>query len=125
MLGKFTATDTETSDPSCNPDSLEDDHLLLCPPRVLGYATREKSWCQFKVDSTDRVESTDSSRVFDKSLELDESYKKMIKALVANHQKSKAPDIAHVTDVVQGKGQGLVILLHGMYLDIPRLHGER
>ena len=112
-MGKYPVTDIEYSDKRYNFDVPEKDRFLFYPPRILGYATREKSWCQFKVDSTEEVENADSSSVFDNSLELDDSYKKMIKALVANHQRRKVSDISQVTDVIQGKGQGLVILLHG------------
>lgn len=55
--------------------------------------------------------------MFNEQLQLDEKYKHMIHALVKSHEsknKSKV-DKPQVSDVMKGKGNGLVILLHGQY----------
>lgn len=99
-------------------DVPEESKFLLCPPRAVGYATREKMWGQFKVESIKAIEPRTEASAFDKDLQLDPKYKKMVKALVENHSEfsNKAK-----TDVVKGKGQGLVMLLHGK---IPLLFNE-
>lgn len=95
--------------------------MLLCPPRLLGYATQEKTWGQFKVESLKVIETREGKSAFDNTLQLDETYKTMVKALVENHSKlsTKAKK-----DVVKGKGQGLVMLLHGMVFPLLAFHGH-
>ncbi|KFY47983.1 hypothetical protein V495_01707 [Pseudogymnoascus sp. VKM F-4514 (FW-929)] len=89
--------------------------LLLLPPRFLGYSTQEKFWGQFKVDDTGDVQPPRES-VFQDRLQLQEDYKTMIQALVNNHTGRNKPEgdkKPEVKDAVAGKGDGLVILLHG------------
>ena len=92
-------------------------YLSLLPPRFLGYSTQEKFWGQFKVSSTSKVSDARAS-MFKKQLQLDETYKEMIQALVYSHESknSKKGDRPQVRDVVEDKGKGLVILLHGEYI---------
>lgn len=113
MLGKYGPIDVEViSHP-------HDGQFLLCPPRVLGYATQQKSWGQFRVDKTTDV-PPGLSKAFDEKLELDKDNKKMLKALVENHESSKAAGVPQ--DVVEGKGKNLVVLLHGK---LPLLSARR
>ena len=92
----------------------EKEFLLLLPPRFLGYSPQEKFWGQFKVDATEPVPNANAS-IFDDKLQLDKEYKDMIRALVASHtSRNNSPtDQAQVRDLVDNKGKGLVILLHG------------
>ncbi|KAJ5432370.1 uncharacterized protein N7458_011526 [Penicillium daleae] len=118
-LGKYTSVDVE--DPNEKPDSYdvvsieqERDKFLLCPPRVLGYSTQQKIWGQFKVDAVRRVEPVKIKTAFDTDLQLHQEYKDMIKALVENHTKTNDSKTDRKDmDVIEGKGRGLVILLHG------------
>jgi hypothetical protein len=96
------------------------DKLWLLPPRVLGYALETRRWAQFSVKSlvpvpTDKADVLfDDELVFPAELE-DEDKKGLIKALVCNHDKRpEGPDL--LTDGIEGKGLGLVILLHGTIL---------
>lgn len=92
----------------------EDGNFLVFPPRVLGYATREKVWGQFSIDDLrDRPERQPDK--FDENLQLDPKYKTLIRALVQSHEQSAAKHGGgvQVEDVVQDKGKGLVLLLHG------------
>lgn len=97
------------------------DKLWLLPPRVLGYALDTRRWAQFSVKSLIPVPTEKSDALFDDELvfpnELeDEDKKGLIKALVCNHDKRpEDPDL--LTDGIEGKGLGLVILLHGTILD--------
>ena len=91
------------------------DEFLLYPPRVLGYSTREKVWGQFSVDKTSDVPEPSMS-LFREKLQLDEDYKNMIQALVEEHGArgdQSNPDKVKIKDVVEDKGKGLVLLLHG------------
>ena len=58
-----------------------DTRLLLCPPKVLGYALNQKIWCQFRIRDV-RPRKTDlvpSSDLFDKKLQLDQEHKDLLK----------------------------------------------
>lgn len=92
----------------------ERDYYVLLPPRFLGYSTGEKFWGQFKVDGTDKVSKAKTSK-FENELQLNSEYKEMINALVKSHESKNSPkdDKVQVKDVVEDKGKGLVILLHG------------
>lgn len=111
----------DVEDPNEKPDSYdvvsieqERDKFLLCPPRVLGYSTQQKIWGQFKVDAVRRVEPVKIKTAFDTDLQLHQKYKDMIKALVENHTKTNDSKTNRKDmDVIEGKGRGLVILLHG------------
>ena len=57
-----------------------------------------------------------SISLFKEKLQLDENYKSMIQALVEEHGTrggQNDPDRVKVKDVVEDKGKGLVLLLHG------------
>ena len=53
--------------------------------------------------------------IFEKELQLDENIKTMIKALVEQHNKNESSGNATGGDLIQGKGAGLVIMLHGNF----------
>jgi hypothetical protein len=78
-------------------------------------------WGQFSVSSTTDVKPA-SLTLFADSLQLDEKYKKMIESLVTDHgglkEGSRPGDKVRVKDVVDGKGKGLVLLFHGIYLSL-------
>ncbi|KIW91000.1 uncharacterized protein Z519_08783 [Cladophialophora bantiana CBS 173.52] len=114
LLGKYEPTDVEPfSHPHDEQGVGGDEHqCLLYPPRILGYATQQKMWAQFKVQDTTAV-PTDLSTAFEDKLELDRNDKNMIKALVENHESSKDASQAQVNDIIESKGKNLVILLHG------------
>lgn len=91
------------------------DTYQLFPPRILGYATREKMWGQFSVEIAGSAPSI-NRKPFREDLQLDAQYKDMIEALVNDHQFSAAlrdEIVQNVEDVVKGKGEGLVLLFHG------------
>ncbi|KAL9118250.1 MAG: hypothetical protein Q9187_005206 [Circinaria calcarea] len=92
-----------------------EDAFLLFPPRFLGYSTKEKMWGQFSVDQTSDVPGKQPS-MFKNQLQLDEKYKSMIQALVNEHEGrggDRSGDRTQVKDIVEDKGKGLVLLLHG------------
>lgn len=121
MLGEWEErfTDEDPRDSDGTPISfdmekaLEDDSHQLLPPRLLGYATREKLWGQFAVELTNDAPGK-NPKPFRDDLKLDLKYKDMIEALVGEHESSSAKaKQLQIQDVVQDKGRGLVLLLHG------------
>lgn len=94
----------------------ESDRLMMCPPRVLGFALVNKMWAQFRVSDCKegKNETEYRRRIFKDQLQLSDNYKKMLLAFVNNHQSSKSRDKSQMPlDVIEGKGKGLAVLLHG------------
>ncbi|KAF2095320.1 P-loop containing nucleoside triphosphate hydrolase protein [Rhizodiscina lignyota] len=92
--------------------------LALLPPRVLGYALHEKEWAQFNVKALGPVQWEGQKQAW-KNLELDPLEKERIRLLVKNHillreGKNKVRPEDLVGDLIGGKGQGLVLLFHGV-----------
>ncbi|KAK3984333.1 transitional endoplasmic reticulum ATPase 1 [Cladorrhinum sp. PSN332] len=90
----------------------ENDNFLIFPPRVLGYASREKIWGQFFLGSK-KPRPPKQREKFAENLQLDDKYKNLIDALVQSHENSGESGQKQVEDLVQDKGKGLVLLLHG------------
>jgi SpoVK/Ycf46/Vps4 family AAA+-type ATPase len=87
---------------------LTPEQRLLCPPRVFGFAVRQKIWVQMLVDGVGDISTKEHQAVWDK-LELDKKSKEYLKSLVTEHAKPNQT----VDDLIPGKGNGLVVLLHG------------
>ena len=87
--------------------SFTDDDYLVASPVVLGFAFTEKLWLEFTVSGVHDIEW--NAGAFD-SLVLPENQKTIVKALVESHKFHGAKNI---DDVIQGKGKGLVAVLHG------------
>lgn len=91
-----------------------EERLLLCPPRVLGYSLQLKQWCQFRVHNIERLDlkpnwgSDGSGSSFEEELQLPAQDKRLLKSMIQNHGSRST-----LKDLVDNKGQGLVILLHG------------
>jgi hypothetical protein len=97
--------------------ALEEDlaDMLILPPRFLGYATREKLWGQFFVDTTKEPPGR-NPKAFRADLQLAKKYKDLIEALVESHEQredTSGRGSTRIVDVVHEKGKGLVLLLHG------------
>ncbi|KAL9058201.1 MAG: hypothetical protein Q9206_002032 [Seirophora lacunosa] len=94
----------------CKDGDLLNEEYALLPPRLLGYVPAKRIFAQFAVKHLSPVEERDKDQVWNSDLILNEDKKKMIRTLVQNHAQ-----MAHkrVPELVEGKGNGLVILLHG------------
>jgi hypothetical protein len=96
----------------------EDDQYMICPPRVLGYVMAHKMWAQLQVDKVEPAKPAGEKDAFENKVELDHKIKDLLKGLVGSHESGKGKDKSGkkqgIEDVVEGKGKGLVILLHGM-----------
>ena len=84
-----------------------EEELLIASPVVLGFSFGEKLWLEFSVSGIKDIEWNDDA--WD-SLVLPGTEKDIIKALVSSHYSAKKEGF---DDVIQGKGKGLVFVLHG------------
>ncbi|RYO88565.1 hypothetical protein DL766_001254 [Monosporascus sp. MC13-8B] len=84
-----------------------DEEYLIASPVVLGFAFAEKLWLEFTVSGVKEI--TWNEQAYD-SLVLEPKTKAIVKALVESHKYHAAESI---DDVIQGKGKGLVAVLHG------------
>ncbi|TDZ48411.1 26S proteasome regulatory subunit 4 [Colletotrichum trifolii] len=84
-----------------------DEEYLLASPVVLGFSFSEKLWLELTVSGVKEIQWNESA--YD-SLVLPPEQKEIVKALVESHKYHAAESI---DDVIQGKGKGLVAVLHG------------
>ncbi|KAH7000365.1 hypothetical protein EDB80DRAFT_110739 [Ilyonectria destructans] len=88
-------------------DKMPEDIFLAClPPTILGFDFSNKSWRNLLVD---RITEVTWNKAAFKQLVAPEETKELIMATVTVHgQRSSA-----TMDIIDGKGQGLLMLLHG------------
>lgn len=84
-----------------------DEEYLIASPVVLGFAFTEKLWLEFTVSGVKEISWNEQA--YD-SLVLEPKTKSIVKALVESHKYHAAESI---DDVIQGKGKGLIAVLHG------------
>lgn len=84
-----------------------DEEYLIASPVVLGFAFAEKLWLEFTVSGINEIQWNEHAY---ESLVLESKTKDIVKALVESHKYHAAESI---DDVIQGKGKGLVAVLHG------------
>lgn len=103
--------------------SLSDDYVMLLPVRVYGYAMLNRKWFPLNINlvkdiTPDQVRTTAAGY---EDLVLPGGHKKILQAIVKNQvrdpkltsgEREEDPDEFQM-DVVKGKGEGLIILLHG------------
>ncbi|KAL8734980.1 MAG: hypothetical protein Q9181_002989 [Wetmoreana brouardii] len=90
----------------------EEKKFLIAPPRVLGWSTVRKSWCEFLVSQVEPARVANDA-TFEKELQLDANVKNMIRALITQHNSQLGEGGIQNPDLIEGKGRGLVIMLHG------------
>ncbi|KAF2136099.1 uncharacterized protein K452DRAFT_238072 [Aplosporella prunicola CBS 121167] len=84
-----------------------EEELLIASPVVLGFAFSEKRWMEFSISGLQDIKWNDEAFT---SLVLQKDRKSIVKAMVSSHKFHAAQTI---DDVVQGKGRGMVFVLHG------------
>lgn len=89
------------------------EQYLCCPPRVLGYALKQKTWVQLLVEHLVPPNEADDS-TFNDRLQLDPEAKKLIYNSVKAHAMSGDSSKEGLSDFAPGKGKGLVIMLYGI-----------
>lgn len=94
----------------------EGDDLYLLPNRLFGYSLQDRRFVSVNVNNLREIEE---NRDKFKNLVINPDHEGMLRALVESHFRRK--DINETTaisttnqDIVQNKGRGLVILLHGV-----------
>ncbi|OQE47389.1 hypothetical protein PENCOP_c001G05768 [Penicillium coprophilum] len=78
---------------------------MLMPPRVTGFNLRRKKWFDLSVDRISHVEWNKDAF---ESLAIDSKSRDLIEALVTNYVEPE-----YSADLIAGKGNGLILLLHG------------
>lgn len=96
-------------------DSFTDDDLILLPERICGFDLHGRRFALFDLK---RLQSVDLQTEGWKDLKLLRGHKAMVQAQVQNHFAEKSYRARHQNqrsdiDLVRGKGEGLIILLHG------------
>ncbi|KAK7548787.1 putative AAA family ATPase [Phyllosticta citricarpa] len=104
--GENAAAATDDDDRTKN-QVFSEEELLIASPVVLGFSFADKRWLEFSIAGIREIEWNEGA--FD-SLVLPPNDKSIVKALVSSHKFHAAETI---DDVVQGKGKGLVFVLHG------------
>lgn len=95
---------------------LTNTQCLLCPPRLLGYALKQRIWGQFLIENLSDPDEKDS-RTFNEKLQLDRETKSLIQNSVMAHEQGKKVEHGRVKgleDFAPGKGRGLIIMLYGI-----------
>ena len=87
---------------------LSECHVHLLPPTIHGFSLCAKRWGEFLIDNLKPIEWTD--RAF-QHLVIPDSYRRIVQSLVSVHASELKAKI--VSDVVEGKGNGLIIALYG------------
>lgn len=107
--GRSTQSQLEDSKegPEAKRQVFTEEELLIASPVVLGFAFSEKRWLEFSLSGIDEIQW--NSEAFS-SLVLPARIKQNLKGLVSSHRFNAARTI---DDVIQGKGKGLNVVLHG------------
>ncbi|UNI22167.1 hypothetical protein JDV02_008081 [Purpureocillium takamizusanense] len=93
-----------------------EEDIMLLPRRVAVYALRERRFLQVDVLS---LHNPAEQRALFRDLKINPSHKRMLKSLVEAHFRNRHIQRQHPLvrlnqDIIQGKGSGLFILLHGV-----------
>ncbi|CAI7668633.1 unnamed protein product [Penicillium manginii] len=94
-----------TEDEMAQDEPPDERFSFLFPEKIKGYNLRRKKWYEI---SLDRISDVEWNREAFHSLVIERSAKDMIQALVTNQIETEKS-----TDLIAGKGNGLILLLHG------------
>ncbi|KAF4895382.1 hypothetical protein CGCF415_v011882 [Colletotrichum fructicola] len=89
----------------CRDEPPSDSFLLLLPPTVPGFGMHDKKWRILQVEHISAIEW--NKNAFEQ-LVLDYNHRELIEAVIRGHMSSNMSP-----DIVEGKGKGVIILLHG------------
>jgi SpoVK/Ycf46/Vps4 family AAA+-type ATPase len=82
------------------------DQLILCNSHVRGYSLKIKEWVEFSIDSIKPISWNDNAFP---NLVLQTGWKDLILSFIESHIESKST----FDDFIEGKGQGVIMLLVG------------
>jgi hypothetical protein len=100
-------SETDDSNKTASSRTFTSEHLLIASSVVLGFSFSVKLWLEFSVSNISDINW--NSAAFD-TLVLPETTKANLKGLVLSHRFNAAKTI---DDVIQGKGKGFNVVLHG------------
>lgn len=107
-VGSNETTKLETDDDGNMANHVfSEEELIIASPVVLGFAFSEKLWLEFSLSGIEEIQW--NAEAFN-SLVLPDKIKSNLKGLVSSHRFNAARTI---DDVIQGKGKGLNVVLHG------------
>ncbi|KAF2871440.1 hypothetical protein BDV95DRAFT_606882 [Massariosphaeria phaeospora] len=98
-----------------DPPKLQDNDYAICTYRLFAYKLRSRDWVEIHIDSVQDATVIDEGKGFER-LVLPPAHKHIIKSQVKEHFRKKSVHTSATQDdldLVRGKGQGLIILLHG------------
>ncbi|KAI4707153.1 hypothetical protein J4E89_008092 [Alternaria sp. Ai002NY15] len=98
---------------------IEPSDFSICHYRVFAYKLRSREWVHVNVKHLEPPQEIDRNRGFEK-LVLSEDHKHILESQVREHFRKKGSQAVggsseNDMDLVRGKGQGLIILLHGRH----------
>lgn len=90
--------------------------MMLLPRRLFAYALQDRKFVAVDIDHLQQVK--ESGDAFE-NLIIDPSHKSMVSSLIFSHFEKKRMEQTHGLfnsnqDIIQDKGRGLVVLLHGV-----------
>ena len=97
--------DRMSSEQMANDEPPDDEFELLLPPKIKGYNLRRKKWYDL---TADRISDVKWNKEAFQKVVIDRKAKDLIRALISNQIESERS-----TDLISGKGNGLILLLHG------------
>lgn len=83
----------------------DEQFILLLPPKIKGFNLVRKKWYDLVVD---RIRDVEWNKEAFQKVVVDGKSKDLIRALISNQLSSEVS-----TDLIEGKGNGLIMLLHG------------
>ncbi|KAK8084452.1 AAA family ATPase [Apiospora hydei] len=87
--------------------NLSEEEVMTCSSLIRGISLESRSWCYFRVNDITEVAYNDAAF---EGLVLHEQKKRLIRSLVGHDPTSNSNEY---DDLIQGKGRGLIFLLHG------------
>ncbi|KAI1751152.1 hypothetical protein F4782DRAFT_505964 [Xylaria castorea] len=91
-----------------NDEPPDDKFELLLPPTIKGFNMRRKKWYDLIAD---RIHNVDWNKEAFQKIVMNRKAKDLIQALVSNQLAAETNTPS--TDLIEGKGNGLILLLHG------------
>ncbi|KAK8092391.1 P-loop containing nucleoside triphosphate hydrolase protein [Apiospora kogelbergensis] len=97
-------------------ETFDKDDLMIMTHRVPGFVLRNRKWAWLELKHMTEVAIIGEDEGFDQ-LVLPDGHKNMVKSMIQQHfqnRKSIMKEESKKTDIVRGKGKGVIILLHGV-----------
>ncbi|KAJ5377843.1 uncharacterized protein N7496_005252 [Penicillium cataractarum] len=117
FVAKNALLTTNTRNLDDDPDKVPEEDIIILPSKIFAFVLKDRKWAVIDINHVEFADTTDQPR--DRgwnSLVLPHSHKKMVYSLVQAHFRHRSEETqerySH-SDLIRGKGKGLIILLHG------------